>query len=97
MTDNMIVAALGFLGALIVVMAPVIRLNGHITELTVLFRELKALVEEKTDSLDKRVTEHGKQIDELKVTQAKHEERLKSLEKEEETCIHIQHRQSLAR
>ena len=81
MTDNMIIAALGFLGALIVVMAPVIRLNGHITELTVLFRELKALVEEKTDSLDKRVTEHGKQIDELKVTQAKHEERLKQLEK----------------
>lgn len=81
MTDNMIVAALGFLGALIVVMAPVIRLNGHITELTVLFRELKALVEEKTESLDKRVTEHGKQIDDLKVTQAKHEERLKQLEK----------------
>ena len=81
MTDNMIVAGLGFLGALIVVMAPVMRLNGHITELTVLFRELKALVEEKTDSLDKRVTEHGKQIDELKVTQAKHEERLKALEK----------------
>jgi hypothetical protein len=81
MNDQMIIAALGFLGALIVVMAPVIRLNGHITELTVLFRELKALVEEKTDSLDRRVTEHGKQIDELKVTQAKHEERLKQLEK----------------
>lgn len=81
MNDSMIVAALGFLGALIVVMAPVIRLNGHITELTVLFRELKALVEEKTDSLDKRVTEHGKQIDDLKVTQAKHEERIKTLEK----------------
>lgn len=81
MTDNMIVAALGFLGALIVVMAPVIRLNGHITELTVLFRELKALVEEKTESLDKRVTEHGRQIDDLKVTQAKHEERIKQLEK----------------
>lgn len=81
MTDNMIVAAIGFLGALIVVMAPVIRLNGHITELTVLFRELKALVEEKTDSLDKRVTEHGRQIDELNVNQAKHEERLKNLEK----------------
>lgn len=81
MTDNMIVAALGFLGALIVVMAPVIRLNGNITELNVLFKELKALVEEKTTSLDKRVTEHGKQIDDLKVTQAKHEERLKQLEK----------------
>ena len=81
MNDNMIVAAIGFLGALIVVMAPVIRLNGHTTELTVLFRELKALVEEKTDSLDRRVTEHGKELDDLKVTQAKHEERLKQLEK----------------
>lgn len=81
MSDNMIIAALGFLGALIVVMAPVIRLNGNITELNVLFKELKALVEEKTTSLDKRVTEHGKQIDDLKVTQAKHEERLKQLEK----------------
>lgn len=79
MNDNMIVAGLGFLGALIVVMAPVIRLNGHITELTVLFRELKALVEEKTESLDKRVTEHGRQIDELKVTQAKHDEQIKAL------------------
>lgn len=81
MSDNMIIAALSFLGALIVVMAPVVRLNGHITELTVLFRELKALVEEKTDNLDKRVTEHGKQIDDLNVTQAKHEERIKNLEK----------------
>lgn len=81
MTDNMIVALLGFIGALIVVMAPVIRLNGHITELTVLFRELKALVEEKTENLDKRVTEHGRQIDELIVSQAKHEERIKNLEK----------------
>lgn len=81
MNDNMIVAAIGFLGALIVVMAPVIRLNGHITELTVLFRELKALVEEKTDSLDRRVTQHGKELDDLKVTQAKHEERIKNLER----------------
>lgn len=81
MSDSMIIAAISFLGALIVVMAPVVRLNGHITELTVLFRELKALVEEKTDNLDKRVTEHGKQIDDLNVTQAKHEERIKNLEK----------------
>ena len=81
MTDNMIVAALGFLGALIVVMAPVMRLNSHITELTVLFSELKALVTEKTESLDKRVTEHGKQIDDMKVKQAEHEERIKHLER----------------
>ena len=81
MTDNMIIAALGFLGALIVVMAPVMRLNSHITELTVLFSELKALVTEKTESLDKRVTEHGKQIDDMKVKQTEHEERIKHLER----------------
>ena len=81
MADNMIIAALGFLGALIVVMAPVIRLNSHITELTVLFSELKALVTEKTESLDKRVTEHGKQIDDMKVKQTEHEERIKHLER----------------
>ena len=81
MSDNMIIAALGFLGALIVVMAPVMRLNSHITELTVLFSELKALVTEKTESLDKRVTEHGKQIDDMKVKQTEHEERIKHLER----------------
>lgn len=81
MENETIMAMLGFLGALIVVMAPVIRLNGHITELTVLFSELKALVQEKTESLDKRVTQHGKEIDDLKLVQTKHEERIKHLEK----------------
>ena len=80
-TDNTIMLGLGFLGALLVVMTPILRLNGHITELTVLFRELKDLVKEKTDSLDKRVTEHGKEIDEIRLKQTEHDTRLKQLEK----------------
>ena len=81
MEDSMIIALLGLIGALIVVMTPVIRLNGKISELTVLLTELKGLVKEKTDKLDERVTNHGKEIDALKVVQAEHETRIKHLEK----------------
>lgn len=81
MSDSLIMAGLGFLGALLVVMTPVLRLNGHITELTVLFRELKSLVQERTDNLDKRVTEHGKEIDEIRIKQTEHDTRLKQLER----------------
>lgn len=80
MSDGNIMLLLGFVAAILVVMAPVIRLNGKITELTVLISELKGVVKDKTDTLDKRVTEHGKEIDELKVKQARHEERINKLE-----------------
>lgn len=81
MEDSMIIALLGLVGALIVVMTPVIKLNGKISELTVLLAEMKGLMKEKTDKLDERVTNHGKEIDALKVTQAEHETRIKHLEK----------------
>jgi hypothetical protein len=80
MSDGNIMLLLSFAAAILVVMAPVIRLNGKITELTVLISELKGVVKDKTDTLDKRVTEHGKEIDELKVKQARHEERINKLE-----------------
>lgn len=82
MNDSTIIALVGVIGGLIVIVAPIIRLNGHITELTVLFRELKDLVKEKTDNLDKRVTEHGKEIDDLKLVQTRHEERIRRIEQE---------------
>lgn len=81
MSDTMIIGLVAFIGSLLVIIAPVVRLNSHITELTVLFRELKELVKEKTDSLDKRVTEHGKEIDEIRLKQTEHDTRLKQLEK----------------
>ena len=81
MSDQIIIALGGFLVMLIAIMAPIVRLNGNITELNVLFRELKSLVEDKTDNLDKRVTEHGKEIDDSRIKQTQHEERLRQLEK----------------
>lgn len=81
MTDGMILALFGLIGTLIVIVTPIIRLNGHITELTVLFRELKDLVKEKTDKLDTRVTKHGDEIDQLRVDVTDHEARIQALEK----------------
>ena len=81
MTDTMIIAGAGFIGTLLVIMAPIVRLNSNITELTVLFRELKDLVKEKTDTLDTRVTNHGNEIDQLRVNVTDHEARIRQLEK----------------
>lgn len=81
MTDGLILALFGLIGTLIVIVTPIIRLNGHITELTVLFRELKDLVKEKTDKLDTRVTKHGDEIDQLRVDVTDHEARIQALEK----------------
>lgn len=81
MTDDMIIAGLGFIVTLIAVLAPVMRLNSNITELTVVVKQLKEIVKEKTDKLDERVTKHGQEIDELKNKQTEHEERIKHLEK----------------
>ena len=69
MSDQTLITLGGFLVALIAIMAPIVKLNGNITELNVLFRELKSLVEDKTDNLDKRVTEHGKEIDDIRIKQ----------------------------
>lgn len=81
MSDQIIIALGGLIVTLIAIMAPIVRLNSNITELNVLFRELKSLVEDKTDNLDKRVTEHGKEIDDIRIKQTQHEERLRQLER----------------
>ena len=62
MTDKMIIAVLGLIGALIVVLKPIFDLNTNITELKVSIDAFK----ESVDKLDNRITEHGKEIDKLK-------------------------------
>ena len=81
LTDATIIALVGFLGGLVALVTPLIRLNSNITRLTTVVERLELLVKEKTDKLDERVTQHGKEIDELKNKQTEHEERLKYLEK----------------
>ena len=77
MTDKVIIAVLGVIGALIVVLKPIFDLNTNITELKVSIDAFK----ESVDKLDSRITEHGKEIDKLKEQVVNHEARLKNLER----------------
>ena len=77
MTDKMIIAVLGLVGALIVVLKPIFDLNTNITELKVSIDAFK----ESVDKLDNRITEHGKEIDKLKESVANHEARITNLER----------------
>ena len=81
MSDSMIVAVIGFLGGLVALITPIIRLNGNITRLTTVVERLEVLVKEKTDKLDERVTKHGQEIDELRIKQTDQEARIKQLER----------------
>lgn len=77
MTDKMIMALLGFVAALIVALKPILDLNTNITELKVSIDAFKSSV----DRLDKRITDHAKELDSLKTQVVDHEARLKILEK----------------
>ena len=50
--DNYIIALVGFLGGLVALITPIIRLNSNITRLTTVVERLEQLVKEKTDKLD---------------------------------------------
>lgn len=77
MTDGFIMAALGFIGALLVVLKPILNLNTSITELKVSIDAFRDTV----NKLDSRITEHGKELDRVKEQLVDHEARLKQLEK----------------
>lgn len=77
MPDNVIMVLLGFIGALIVAIKPILDLNTNITELKVSIDQFRDSV----NKLDSRITEHGKEIDKIKETVVDHEARIKNLEK----------------
>jgi peptidoglycan hydrolase CwlO-like protein len=77
MTDNVIMVILGFIGALLVAIKPILDLNTNITELKVSIDQFRDSV----NKLDSRTTEHGKEIDKIKETVVDHEARIKNLEK----------------
>lgn len=77
MSDKIIVAVLGVIGALIVVLKPIFDLNTNITELKVSIDQFRDTV----NRLDSRITEHGKEIDRIKEQVIDHEARIKNLER----------------
>lgn len=81
MTDSMIIEAVALIGGLIAIVVPIVRLNSNIVKLTAAVDSLDALVKKETERLDKRITAHGNEIDELKASRADHEARIKILEK----------------
>lgn len=62
MPDNIIIATLGFIGALFVVLKPFLDLNTNIAELKTSIDNFKASV----DKLDSRITKHGEEIENSK-------------------------------
>ena len=81
MNDSTIMAGLGLIVTLIAIVTPIVKLNANIVKLTTIVEQLEKIVNDKTDELDRRVTEHGKEIDELKIQHTDHEVRIKQLEK----------------
>lgn len=77
MTYEILVGALGLIALLAGVVRPLITLNQNITTLTMSVNQLKEILSE----LKERVTNHGKELDEVKVTIADHEARLRAIEK----------------
>lgn len=77
MTYEILTGALVLIGLLAVVVSPLIKLNSNITALTLSVNQLKEIL---TD-LKERVTNHGREIDEIRSELADHEARIKLLEK----------------
>lgn len=77
MSDGAIMALLGFAGALLVVLKPILNLNASITELKVSIDQFR----ESVNKLDARITEHGREIDKLRDKITEHEVRIDALEK----------------
>lgn len=83
MTDSMILMILGFVGSMIAIITPIIRLSNTISKLNTtitLFREEAA---EKHEKFDRRITKHGHEIGELEKTSVNHEVRITTLEGKE--------------
>ena len=78
MTYEILIGALGFIGALAVVIRPLIALNSNITALTLSVNQLKEIIGDLKD----RVTNHGKEIDDIKAELAEHDARLRVIESE---------------
>lgn len=77
MTYEILIGALGLIGALIIVIKPIISLNTNIAALKSSVDQLKDILSE----LKERVTNHGREIDEIRTELADHEARIRTLEK----------------
>ena len=81
MNDTTIMLMVGFIASLIAIITPIIKLNTNISQLNTTLRMFQEASEKEHTSLDKRISKHGDQIDELEKTTANHEVRITAVEK----------------
>ena len=77
MNYEILIGALALIGMLAGIVKPIITLNNNITELRASVDSLKEIISELKD----RITSHGREIDDMKVSLADHEARIRALEK----------------
>ena len=82
MTDQTIMLLLGFAAALIGLITPIIKLNSIITKLDVHLKMLQEQTEKSLALLSDRVTQHGKEIEDVRELAVLNEEKIKRLYKE---------------
>lgn len=82
MTWEMTVELVGFIVAMIAIVTPIVKLNMNISRLNTTIEILSKDTQEKHSNLDKRVSKHGDQIDELEKVTVNHEVRINAIEKE---------------
>lgn len=80
MTDTTIMLIVGFIASLIAIITPIIKLNTNISQLNTTLKMFQEATEKEHYSIDKRISKHGEQIDELEKTTANHEVRITSVE-----------------
>ena len=82
MEDQSIMFILGFVVLMIGLVSPIIKLNATITKLNVTLETFQMQTEKNHNYLSERVTQHGKEIDNLKETAVRHSEAIKQIIKE---------------
>lgn len=80
MNDTTIMLMVGFIASLIAIITPIIKLNTNISQLNTTFKMFQEATEKEHISIDKRISKHGGQIDELEKTTANHEVRINAVE-----------------
>lgn len=81
MNDTNIMLIIGFVASMIAIITPIIKLNANITTLNTTLKIFQENVEREHATLDKRISKHGDQIDELEKTTAGHEVRISAVER----------------
>ena len=82
MNDGIIIGIVGLVVSLIAIVTPIIKLNSNIVKLNTTLGLFQESYEQNHKKLEDRVSNHGKQIDDLEKTAINHDLRIKAVEKE---------------